>query len=75
MGCLCQGSSQGTQTRVRVEASGVLSRSSTSSSREQGKASGPTEGSGLPTEERSLREGQGLSQGVLLKPIPGEQER
>ena len=74
-GCLCQGSSQGAQTRVRVEASGVLTRSSTSSSHEQGKASGPTEGSGLPTEERSHREGQGLSQGLLLKPVPGEQER
>ena len=54
---------------------GVLSRSSTSSPHEQGKASGPTEGSGLPTEERSHREGQGLSQGLLLKPVPGEQER
>ena len=59
-GRLCPGSSQRTQTRVRVEVSGVLSRSSTSSSHEQGKARGPTEG---------------LSQRVLLKPVPGVQER
>ena len=61
---------RGHKLGVRVEASGVLSRSS-SSSHEQGEASGPTEGSGFPTEERSHREGQG----VLLKPVPGEQER
>ena len=47
---------------------------STSSSHEQGKARGPTERSGLPTEERSHREGQGLSQVVLLKPVSGEQK-